>query len=263
MKLTEKRRDRSAAGARKDGAVGDAFSSQSNSARARSAVWRALLKRIVSVFAVILIMDLLLFLPAGRLDWPAAWILSALYTIFLLAYAIWGTLKAPDLLEERSRVAENVKAWDKVIMAVYTVLLLAVLVLAGLDRGRPRGSELPFALQVLGLAGLCPAVGIISWAIVTNAYLGRMVRIQEDRGHQVITGGPYRYVRHPMYLGIILLFPCMTLFLGSWWALVAAGLISVLMVIRTALEDRTLQAELPGYAEYAQRVRYRLVPGMW
>jgi protein-S-isoprenylcysteine O-methyltransferase Ste14 len=90
-----------------------------------------------------------------------------------------------------------------------------------------------------------------------------MVRIQEDRGHQVVTGGPYRYVRHPMYVGIILLFPCMALFLGSWWALVPASLIAILMVIRTALEDRTLRAELPGYAEYAQRVRYRLLPGVW
>jgi len=230
---------------------------------AQPANWRALLKRVVAVFVVILVMDLLLFVPAGRLDWSAAWILSLLYGVFLLAYAVWGTLKAPDLLKERSRVAENVKGWDKVIMAVYTVLLLATLVLAGLDVGRSRWSDMPLALQVLGLAGLFPAGGIIFWTIVTNTYLGRMVRIQEDRGHQVVTGGPYRYVRHPMYVGIILLFPCMTLFLGSWWALVPASLIAMLMVIRTALEDRTLRAELPGYAEYAQRTRYRLLPGVW
>jgi protein-S-isoprenylcysteine O-methyltransferase Ste14 len=224
---------------------------------------RALLRRVVAVFVVILIMDLLLFIPAGRLDWPAAWSLSLLYAIFLLAYAVWGTLKAPDLLKERSRVAENVKVWDKVIMAVYTVLLLATIVLAGLDVGRFRWSQMAVAWQVLGLAGLLLAAGIIFWAIVTNAYLGRMVRIQEDRGHEVITGGPYRYVRHPMYVGIIVLFPCMALFLGSWWALTSASLIAMLMVVRTALEDRTLHAELPGYAEYAQRVRYRLFPGVW
>jgi protein-S-isoprenylcysteine O-methyltransferase Ste14 len=230
---------------------------------ARPAVWRALLKRIVAVFAVILVMDLLLFVPAGRLDWPAAWILSLLYGVFLLAYAVWGTLKAPDLLKERSQVAENVKVWDKVIMAIYTVLLLATPVLAGLDGGRVRWSQMPVAWQVLGLVGTVLSGGLIFWTILTNAYLGRMVRIQEDRGHQVVTGGPYRYVRHPMYVGIILLFPCMTLFLGSWWALVPASLIAMLMVIRTALEDRTLQAELPGYAEYAQRVRHRLLPGVW
>lgn len=229
----------------------------------RPAVWRALLKRIVAVFVVILLMDLLLFVPAGRLDWPAAWILSLLYGVFLLAYAVWGTLKAPELLKERSQVAENVKVWDKVIMAIYTVLLLATFVLAGLDVGRVRWSQMAVAWQVLGLVGMVLSGGLIFWTILTNAYLGRMVRIQEDRGHQVVTGGPYRYVRHPMYVGIILLFPCMTLFLGSWWALVPASLIAMLMVIRTALEDRTLRAELPGYAEYAQGVRYRLLPGVW
>jgi protein-S-isoprenylcysteine O-methyltransferase Ste14 len=230
---------------------------------ARPAIWRALLKRVVAVFVLILVMDLLLFLPAGRLDWPTAWVLSFLYGVFLLAYAVWGTLKAPDLLKERSQVAENVKTWDKAIMGIYTVLLLATLILAGLDVGRAQWSQMPAALQVLGLVGIVLAAGLIFWTILTNAYLGRMVRIQEDRGHQVVTGGPYRYVRHPMYVGIILLFPCMALFLGSWWALVPAVLIAMLMVIRAALEDRTLQAELPGYAEYARQVRYRLLPGVW
>jgi protein-S-isoprenylcysteine O-methyltransferase Ste14 len=230
---------------------------------ARPTVWRALLKRIVALFIVILAMDLLLFVPAGRLDWPAAWVLSLLYGVLLLAYAVWGTLRAPDLLEERSQVARNVKVWDKVIIGVYTVLLLATLVLAGLDVGRVGWSQMPAALEVLGLVGIVLSAGLIFWTILSNAYLGRMVRIQEDRGHQVVTGGPYRYVRHPMYVGIILLFPCMALFLGSWWALVPASLIAMLMVARTALEDRTLRAELPGYAEYAQRVRYRLLPGVW
>jgi protein-S-isoprenylcysteine O-methyltransferase Ste14 len=229
----------------------------------RPATWRALLKRIVAVSAVILIMDLLLFIPAGRLDWPAAWVLSLLYGLFLAIYAVWGTLRAPDLLQERSQVAENVKAWDKVIMAVYTVLLLATLVLAGLDAGRFQWSRPALAWQALALAGLVLAGGLVFWTIRTNAYLGRMVRIQEDRGHQVVTGGPYHYVRHPMYVGIILLFPCMAVFLGSWWALAPALLIAGLMVVRTALEDRTLQAELSGYAEYARQVRYRLLPGVW
>jgi len=230
---------------------------------AQPTVWRALLKRIALVLVVFLVMGILLFLPAGRLDWPAAWILSALYAVFLLIYAVWGTLKAPELLHERSRVAENVKAWDKILMTIYTILLLATLPLAGLDVGRFRWSAMPLAWQWLGLAGLFLAGGLLFWTILTNAYLGRWVRIQKDRGQQVITGGPYHYVRHPMYLGIIVLFPGMTLFLGSWWALVPAGLIAILMVIRTVLEDRTLQAELSGYAEYAQETRYRLLPGVW
>jgi protein-S-isoprenylcysteine O-methyltransferase Ste14 len=229
----------------------------------RPTIWRPLLKRVVAVFIVILVMDLLLFIPAGRIDWPAAWILSLLYGVVLLVYAVWGTLKAPGLLKERSRVADNVKSWDKVIMAAYTVLLLATLVVAALDAGRFLWSHTPVAVQVLGLMGIVLAGSLVFWTILTNAYLGRMVRIQEDRDHQVVSGGPYRYVRHPMYVGIILLFPCMALFLGSWWALVPAILIAVLMVIRTALEDHTLQAGLPGYAEYARQVRYRLAPGVW
>ncbi|MBU0492823.1 MAG: isoprenylcysteine carboxylmethyltransferase family protein [Chloroflexi bacterium] len=228
-----------------------------------TAIGRVLLKRIVALFVLILGMDLLLFVPAGTLDWPAAWVFSALYAFFLLVYMVWGTFKAPDLLKERSRVAENVKVWDKIIMGMYTVLLLATLALAGLDVGRFQWSYMPLALQAIALLGMFLAGGLVFWTILTNAYLGRMVRIQEDRGHQVVTGGPYRYVRHPMYVGIILLLPSVALFLGSWWALVPAGLIAVLMVVRTALEDRTLRAELPGYAEYAQQTRYRLLPGVW
>jgi len=230
---------------------------------ARPAIWRVLLKRVAAVVLVILVLDLLLFIPARRLDWPTAWILSVLYGVFLLAYVVWGTLKAPDLLKERSQVAQNVKPWDKAIMSMYTVLLLATPVLAGLDVGRAQRSPMPVALQVLGLVGIVLAGSLIFWTILANAYLGRWVRIQEDRGHQAVTGGPYHYVRHPMYLGLILLFPCMVLFLGSWWALVPAILIAMLMVIRTALEDRTLQAELAGYAEYSRQVRHRLLPGVW
>ncbi len=230
---------------------------------ARPPVGRLLVKRIVGVIVLILVMDLLLFVPAGRLDWPAAWILSLLYGAFLLVYVAWGTLKAPDLMRERSQVAENVKSWDKVIMGIYSVLLLAVPVVAGLDVGRLQWSQVPLALQIIALAGLFLAGAIIFWTILTNAYLGRWVRIQEDRGHQVITCGPYRYVRHPMYVGNILLFPGMALFLGSWLALAPAGLIAILFVLRTALEDRTLQAELPGYEEYARQTRYRLLPGVW
>ena len=202
---------------------------------ARPAIWRALLKRVVAVFVVILVMDLLLFIPAGRLDWPAAWLLSLLYGVFLLVYAVWGTLKAPDLLKERSQVADNVKIWDKVIMAVYTVLLLATLVLTGLDVGRFQWSHTPVAVQMLGLMGMVLAGGLVFWTILTNAYLGRMVRIQQDRGHQVVTGGPYRYVRHPMYVGIILLFPCMAFHVST----------EAIEVQRLA-ESRQRQVRVPG-----------------
>ena len=229
----------------------------------RPSVGHLLAKRIVAVFVLILVLDIVLFISAGRLDWPAAWIFSSLYCVYLLVAMVWGTLKAPDLLNERAKRADNVKGWDKVIMAIYTILLFAMLILAGLDVGRFKWSTMPLAAQVVGLIGLFPAARMTSWAATANAYLSRMVRIQEDRGHQVVSTGPYRYVRHPMYVGVILLVLNIPLLLGSWWALIPGGLIVILFVVRTVLEDRTLQDELPGYAAYAEKVRYRLLPGIW
>ena len=230
------------------------------SAKTSFKVW---LKRILSILMLIVIMDALLFGAAGRLDWYGAWLLTSLYLAFLLVVVIWASLKAPGLMEERSRRAPNVKSWDKIITNIYTVLLLALLVTAGLDAGRFRWSSMPVALQVLGVL-LLAFTGFVIWRVMTvNYYLSRYARIQDDRGQQVVTQGPYRYVRHPMYAVLPLFMAGMALVLGSWWALVHAGLIGVLYIFRTALEDRMLQEELPGYREYAQKVLYRLIPGIW
>jgi protein-S-isoprenylcysteine O-methyltransferase Ste14 len=104
---------------------------------------------------------------------------------------------------------------------------------------------------------------LIWWVTSVNRRLSTMVRIQDDRGQQVVTNGPYRYVRHPMYVGTVLFAPGIPLLLGSWWALIPAGMIIVIFIIRTAMEDKTLMEELPGYAEYTKQVRYRLIPGIW
>jgi protein-S-isoprenylcysteine O-methyltransferase Ste14 len=207
----------------------------------------------------------LLFIPAGRLDWPEAWALLAAYGAFLALYAAWGLLKDPDQLRERgqARKAENVKPWDKAIMAAYTVFLLLTPIVAGLDAGHFRWSAVPLPAKALAWLGLILAGALIFWALATNTYLSRMARIQDDRGQVVVTAGPYRYVRHPMYSGIILLFICMPLALGSWWALLPGVAIGVLFLFRTTKEDRMLREELPGYVGYAQRVRHRLAPRVW
>lgn len=220
-------------------------------------------RRILALFLLLAVMDLILFAAAGRLDWPWAWLWTLMYGAFLLAYLLWGTRNAPGLLQERSRVAANVKGWDKAIGAAYTALLLALLVAAGLDAGRFRWTHMPVALHLVGVLGLAFAGGVIGWTILENSYLSRWARIQDDRGQRVVTSGPYQYVRHPMYAALIVFMVSLALELGSGWALVPAGLIGVLYVIRTALEDRMLQAGLPGYREYAGRVRYRLLPGVW
>ena len=221
------------------------------------------MRRILGMIVAVGVMAGILFGAAGRLDWPAAWLLSLMYLAFLIIVVAWGSRNAPELMEERTRVAENVKSWDKTINAMYAILLLVLLVVAGLDAGRYEWSSMPLALQVLGVLGLILAGGVIWWTMAVNAYLSRWARIQGDRGQGVVTSGPYRYVRHPMYAAIILLVLCVAMELGSWWALIPGTLIGVLYVVRTGLEDRMLHEELPGYREYASRVRYRLVPGIW
>jgi protein-S-isoprenylcysteine O-methyltransferase Ste14 len=221
------------------------------------------IKRFVQIILGILVIDGILFLIAGRLDWTGAWVLSFLYFVFLVVFVVWTMRNDPGLMEERSKRAENVKPWDKVILTIYTIMLGGMLVVAALDAGRFRWSEMPLILQALGVIGLIPLGLLLLWVTTTNSYLSRYARIQKDRGQQVVTTGPYKYVRHPMYAAVIPFIICVVLILGSWWALIPGGVIGVLFIIRTAMEDRMLQDELPGYKEYAQRVRYRLVPGIW
>jgi protein-S-isoprenylcysteine O-methyltransferase Ste14 len=218
---------------------------------------------ITRLVGLLIALAALLFIPAGRLDWWEAWRFFLAYAVFLIIYLVWGLRNDPEQLAERSRTAKNVKAWDKVILSVYSVLLLALLVVAGLDAGRFRWAPASPTLQLIGWIGTALGGALIGWVITVNTFLSRQVRIQDDRGQVAVTRGPYRVVRHPMYAGIIILFMSVPLVLGSRWALAPGALICALFVLRTALEDRTLRAELPGYNEYAGRVRYRLLPGIW
>lgn len=230
--------------------------SPSPARRSIAALW-------LELITVSAILAALLFIPAGRLDWLEAWWFWVAFTAFLVFYGLWALHHDPGQLEERSRVGANTKTWDKAILVIYTILLIGMLVLAGLDAGRFRWAPVARIGQAVGwLAGLL-AGGLIFWVASVNTYLSRAVRIQEERDQQVVSRGPYRWVRHPMYVGVILLMLGIPLMLGSGWAEGIGGLIGVLFVIRTALEDGTLRKELPGYPEYAERVRYRLIPGLW
>jgi len=220
-------------------------------------------RRWLRAFAIMGVFVAALFIPAGRLDWWAGWSFLIAFFSSTIILTLWMRRRDPALMEERSRTAENVKSWDKAIMGVYTVLLFGMLVIAGLDAGRFGLSDMPTALIILGWLGLLAAFGLVWWVMASNPFLSRMVRIQDERGHVVVTTGPYNYVRHPMYVGTITAMICIPLVLGSYWALIPAVLIDILFVVRTAMEDRTLMEELPGYREYAARVRYRLLPGIW
>ena len=215
------------------------------------------------LLAILGVLGLLLFVPAGRLNWVEAWVFIIAYGVFLSIYAVWGLSNDPAQLQERSRVGPNVKGWDKAIMAAYTVLLLVTLVVSGLDAGRFRWAPVALLLEVAAWIGQAAAGALIFWVVATNTYLSRMARIQEDRDQVVVTSGPYRFVRHPMYAGIIVLFVCMPVALGSGWGLVPGVAIGILYVVRTSKEDRMLRQELAGYEAYAHQVRYRLVPGVW
>ncbi len=203
------------------------------------------------------------FAIAGRLDWVQAWAFFAVFIVYSAVVLGWLARSNPDLFQERRRTGQNVEGWDKVVMRVYTVLLLVLFATSALDAGRYRWSEVPVALQAGAWAGMVLAGAVVWHVMAVNAYLSSMVRIQEDRGQEVVSKGLYRYVRHPMYVAIMVLITCVPLLLGSFWGLIPGCLIVGLFVYRTAREDRTLMDKLPGYREYAQRVRYRLLPGVW
>ena len=204
------------------------------------------------------------FLAAGRLDLTRAWFLLGIDYLGVVVISVIFWKLAPELANERATIKEGTKPWDKVFLAFYfTISLIAFPIVAGLDVGRFQWSELHINYAIAGviLFTLCVAFG--SWAIMVNQFFETTVRIQTDRGHKVITGGPYRFVRHPGYLSMILGALSATFIVGSGYSLIPGGLGIIAVVIRTFLEDRTLQEELNGYREYASRVRWRLVPGIW
>jgi len=209
-------------------------------------------------------MGVALFCSAGRLDWWPAWAALAVMAVWTAATAFIVLYYNPDLLAERLGPRQGEKRWDAAIVPLMGLITLVRYILAGLDQRYGWTGGLPAAVQLVALA-LC-ALGydvLFVWATAANSFFSRIVRIQTERGHAVATGGPYRIVRHPAYAGAILYELAVSFLLASWPALIASVLSVLLLILRTALEDRTLQADLAGYADYARRVRYRLLPGIW
>jgi protein-S-isoprenylcysteine O-methyltransferase Ste14 len=206
----------------------------------------------------------ILFVSAGRLDWVMGWVFAGLYAAFDIATALVLIPRSPELLIERVRIHQGTKGWDRVLLRVAAGYLpMASWVVSGLDVRFGWSPRIPAGLQIAGLAVTALGFAVVVWAMGSNAFFSVTVRIQEERGHTVATGGPYRYVRHPGYVGAILFQVATPILLGSLWALIPAGLSAPAYVVRTALEDETLREELPGYAGYAQQTRYRLLPGVW
>jgi len=223
--------------------------------------------KVVAGFLVVLLLPAaILFIAAGRVDWWEAWLLVVISVSFTVGSRIVLFRKNPDLAQERARWAEGerAKSWDRVLLpitAIYGPLL--VWLIAGLDKRFGWSPPIPLAVELAGFAVIIFGYWVGTWATLVNRFFSAVVRIQTDRGHTVVTSGPYRFVRHPGYAGGSLAYLAMPLALGALVTFVPALLVVAAVVVRTALEDRTLQAELPGYAEYAQKTRYRLLPGIW
>ncbi|MCB9422870.1 MAG: isoprenylcysteine carboxylmethyltransferase family protein [Ardenticatenaceae bacterium] len=219
-------------------------------------------QRIVVVIVYMMVCWTLLFLAAGTVSWPAAWLYVALQFVIFLTLGLYAAHVNPEVINERGRKSDKTKSWDKIFSLVYAPQIFLTPIIAGLDH-RLGWSNPGIFWQIVGTAILIPGFSLPYWAMMVNDFLTVTVRLQEERGHRPITHGPYRFVRHPMYAGAILSFIGTPLLLGTWWTFIPCGIAILAVIVRTALEDKTLQAELPGYADYAQRTRYRLLPGVW
>lgn len=225
---------------------------------------RAGIRGIMGQSALILVSFAILFAAAGTIDWINAWVYFGLACLSqLISWVILAKVN-PQLLNARgSVVKEDTKGFDRVWIALYPVLTLVNLVIIGFDAVRFHWSSLPIWLSILGLVIFIPAFLVATWAMAVNKFFEWTVRIQVDRDQYVCKDGPYRFIRHPGYTGLIISVLAGTLILGSCWGLVLSVILAIIIIARTALEDRILQKELPGYREYARIVRYRLLPFVW
>jgi protein-S-isoprenylcysteine O-methyltransferase Ste14 len=205
----------------------------------------------------------LVFLPAGRLDWGPGWTFVAVVVAAFGLSALALARLNPVIYRARSRFQPGTEKWDLMLLAIMLPAFIVEVPLATLDAGRMGWSDVPLWAVVVGYVLLIGGIAVTTWAQAVNPFFEPGVRIQKERAQRVITSGPYRMVRHPGYTAAIAMFVGIPLALASWWALLPAALAITLLVVRTSWEDRLLQAELSGYADYARRTRYRLLPGLW
>jgi protein-S-isoprenylcysteine O-methyltransferase Ste14 len=224
--------------------------------------WRQVLRLVVYLLAC----PAVLFISAGRVDWVMGWVYSGLAVGASVISRLLVARKNPDLLLERGSAdqKDNVQPGDRLMVSASVLYIpIIALVVAGLDRRFGWSPPIPSWATVVALAGLLVGYTCSTWAMVVNRFFSAYVRIQSDRGHQVVSAGPYRFIRHPGYAGGILGCLAGPFVLGSYWACIPALAEAVAVAWRTSREDRYLQEGLPGYAEYARRTPYKLLPWVW
>lgn len=224
----------------------------------------AFLKTLAGLLVSTLAVGILLFGAAGRLDWALGWLFLAAWSLLKLVFLIILRWRDPALMVERATRHKNTQRYDRLILPVYFVLAFGTILLGGLDGGRYHWSgNVPLVVIILSYVIYLFGNGLAAWSVNSNPFFSSESRIQADRGQKVTSAGPYLYVRHPAYLAAILLWLVTGPMLASWWAVIPGVLAAFTMFLRTVYEDRMLQKELGGYADYAQKVRYRLFPGLW
>jgi protein-S-isoprenylcysteine O-methyltransferase Ste14 len=219
---------------------------------------------VAQITGLFLVFALLLFVPAGTISWIAGWVFLVLFFAFVIAVTLWLFRNSPELLNERMMgVSRDQKTWDRVLLSVTGLLFFAWLVLMPLDAVRFGWSQMPVGLQAVGGVIFLCSCYLFFLTFRENPYLSPAVRDQKDRGQTVVSTGPYRFVRHPMYSAFLVLVVGTALLLGSWYGLLLGFVLWGLVARRAVLEERALREELPGYDKYMERVRYRLVPRVW
>jgi protein-S-isoprenylcysteine O-methyltransferase Ste14 len=212
------------------------------------------------------LIPVILLICGGDLGWWQAWLYSLLIVATGIGGRMWAEQRHPGLMAERQNIENirNAKAWDKVLAPLMAVSVgFPMVIVSGLDHRYNWSPEFPLCLIIIGFILISLGYAFAAWALAENHFFSSVVRIQMDRGHVVCDSGPYRFVRHPGYAGNIPPLFGIALALGSVWTLIPAAVASIITVIRTVLEDQTLQEELPGYRDYARRVRFRLIPGIY
>ncbi len=220
-------------------------------------------KSVLKGFFGIIFLIAFILLLAGRISYWQGWVYGIINIIVVVIQSILFANRT-DLIKERLKPGPGTKSWDKVILAIYVPAFYAVVVIASLDSGRFKWtSPFPMFIYIIGYIVYIFSQFVNLWAMRTNNFFSFTVRIQKDRGQAVVQNGPYHFIRHPGYIGGILMAISSSLVLGSLWALIPASIVTILLIIRTYLEDITLQKELQGYNEYSKEVRFRLLPGVW
>jgi len=220
------------------------------------------------IFQVLIFVVVVPFLPlliSWDWGWWQAWAFALLSVFSFAVSRALAARRHPDLLAERAKFLRHAdaKSWDKILAPLVGLGGGLIPLAAGLEARFGSSSGFGLGAEIVSLALILAGYVFSSWALIENRFFSGMVRIQKERGHRVVSSGPYRWVRHPGYAGALLTFLCTPVLLASYWACLPAALLMVVTVMRTSLEDRTLQQELPGYADYAGRTRYRLLPGIW